>query len=509
MPLTIYNSLSRKKEAFEPIDPAKKRVTIYNCGPTVYDHFHVGNARNFVVMDVIRRYLERSYEVKFVQNLTDIDDKIINRAKEEGVAFNEIRQKYIASYFENAAKLRIRKADAHPCATEFIPQMIGLMKRLEAAGLAYVSDGSLYYRVRKFSEYGRLSGRSVDDLREGARVEVNEKKEDPLDFVLWKAAKPGEPKWPSPWGEGRPGWHIECSTMAMTLLGESIDIHSGGHDLMFPHHENEIAQSEGATGKPFVRFWLHNGFLNIESQKMSKSLGNILKIDQILARYSVPAVRFFLLSAHYRHPLDYSSGALEEATSAVRRINECFDTTAKILADQGYEIGDTDGKEFDQFQERFAQTMDDDFNTPQALASLHDLVTEIFKRLKERAPDYKGIAALLQGGLGLQKFFGLEPERDGGDEERLVNEIRGIYTDVTVEALNKHLDMPKVLDDPQSKDQLIRSLIECRKLARKQKFFDLADLIRKRLAEVGISLEDHPQGTIWKKIESAQTPMSG
>ncbi|MBI1785391.1 cysteine--tRNA ligase, partial [Candidatus Sumerlaeota bacterium] len=415
MAIMIYNSLTRKKETFDPLDPEKRRVTFYNCGPTVYDHFHIGNARTFVMNDIIRRYLGRTYTVTFVQNLTDIDDKIINRANAEHVPFDEIRLKYIQAYFDDAAKLGIHPADQHPKATEFIPQMIDLMKRIEGAGLAYPAEGSLYFRVRKFPEYGKLSGRSVDDLREGARVEVSEEKEDPLDFVLWKAAKPGEPKWPSPWGEGRPGWHLECSTMAMAILGETIDIHAGGHDLMFPHHENEIAQSEGATHKTFARYWLHNGFLNIDHEKMSKSLGNIMKIDQVLERYPVPAVRFFLMSAHYRSPLDYNAEALAEAASAVGRINEGLDTAEKILKLLGRSVERADEAALKAdpaaapYLAKFEEAMDDDFNTPRALAVIHEVVSDLHETLRKKGSDPERLVALVKAGGLLREFFGLVP----------------------------------------------------------------------------------------------------
>ncbi|MFH0793596.1 MAG: cysteine--tRNA ligase, partial [bacterium] len=308
-PLQLYNTFTRKKEEFRPANPPQ--VLMYNCGPTVYDSFHIGNARNFVVVDVLRRYLQyKGYKVKFVQNLTDIDDKIIRRAQESNCSAEEIATKYTNFYFEKAAALGIRNADVHPKATDHVKPIIAMIRRLIEKEKAYERGGNVYFRVRSFDSYGRLSGRNLDDLKEGARVEVDERKDDPLDFALWKAAKPGEPSWESPWGKGRPGWHIECSVMSMTHLGETIDLHCGGQDLIFPHHENERAQSEAVTGKTFVRHWFHNGFLNVNAEKMSKSLGNFFTIEEVLQHYDALTVRFFLLGAHYRHPLDFSDSNL-------------------------------------------------------------------------------------------------------------------------------------------------------------------------------------------------------
>lgn len=480
MTLQIYNTLSRKKESFEPLNPPN--VTIYNCGPTVYDHFHIGNARNFVVMDIIRQYLVyRGYHVRFIQNLTDIDDKIIHRANEEGVLFQDITDRYIPCYFEDAEKLRIHKADYHPRATEHIGDIINLIQRLIDQGLAYESEGSVYYSVRSFKEYGKLSGRSLDDLLEGARVEINESKRDPLDFALWKLAKPAEPSWSSPWGEGRPGWHIECSAMAMKHLGESIDIHSGGTDLTFPHHENEIAQCEGVTHVPFARYWMHNGFLNIDGNKMSKSLGNFRKVDEILEHYPAPVIRYFLLSAHYRHPLDLSEDALQEASAAVRRINDAIETGRKILSFEPShahsEACSGANAEADALRTRFETSMDDDFNTPRALAVLFDVVGLIHEARNTLAQSSNEarirqtcrLIALVELGSELQHFFGLDPDQEGASAD-----------DSTV-------------------DDLMAILIETRRMARAHKLFEAADMIRDRLMALGIVLEDHPQGTIWKR----------
>ena len=480
MAIQIYNTLTRKKEPFEPINPP--HVMIYNCGPTVYDHFHIGNARNFVVMDVVRRYFEYSgYKVKFVQNLTDIDDKIINRANSEGIRFEAITARYIPCYFEDAEKLRIRPADVHPRATEHVGEIIHFIQQLIGKGLAYEVNGSVYFSVKNDPDYGKLSGRKVEDLLEGARVEVSDEKCDAADFALWKTAKPGEPSWESPWGAGRPGWHIECSVMAIKHLGETIDIHAGGTDLIFPHHENEIAQSEGLTGKPFARYWMHNGFLNIEGEKMSKSLGNFKKVDQVLERYSPAAVRFFLLSAHYRHPLDLSAETLDESGAAVRRINDALETGLKILTLEN-QSGKTSPKldEVSDLRASFEAMMDDDFNTPRALAVLFDLVGLIHETRntlmnlqgEARQNQLDRLAALVAFGIEMRDFFSLqtaEPVEAGGE---------GLT------------------------EQLMELLIETRQNARKNKVFAIADRIRDRLGELGIILEDHPQGTIWKRKES-------
>lgn len=474
MSIQIYNTMSRRKETFEPLNPP--HVSIYNCGPTVYDRFHIGNARNFVFMDVVRRWLEyRGHKVRFVQNLTDIDDKIINRARAEELDFRAITGRYTAAYFEDAGRLGVRKADVHPKATEHIADIIALIEKLIERGLAYEAGGSVYYSVKSFSRYGKLSGRKTEDLLEGARVEVSTEKRDAADFALWKAAKPGEPTWESPWGPGRPGWHIECSAMAMAEFGETIDIHAGGMDLTFPHHENEIAQSEGATGKPFARYWMHNGFLNIDSEKMSKSLGNMLRADQILERWPAAAVRHFLLSGHYRSPLDLTETAMEDSASAVKRIQDAIETAEKILRlEKAEEIAITD--ETMALRGRVEAAMDDDFNTPRALAVLFDAVGLIHETRKqvegagdERRQAVDRLAALLSFTREFTQFFGLMASGAGAGDG---------------------------LTEP-----LVQILIDARAAARKKKAFDLSDMIRDRLSDIGILLEDHPQGTIWKRKE--------
>ncbi|MCE5228766.1 cysteine--tRNA ligase [bacterium] len=476
MAIQIYNTMSRRKENFEPLNPPN--VTIYNCGPTVYDRFHIGNARNFIFMDMVRRWLEyRGFTVRFVQNLTDIDDKIINRARAEELDFRAITGRYTAAYFEDAGRLGVRPADVHPKATEHIGDIVKLIQRLIDRGLAYEAGGSVYFSVKSFKPYGKLSGRKTEDLLEGARVEVSAEKRDAADFALWKAAKPGEPKWDSPWGPGRPGWHIECSAMAMVELGETIDIHAGGIDLSFPHHENEIAQSEGATGKPFARYWMHNGFLNIDSEKMSKSLGNFLRADQILERWPAAAVRHFLLSGHYRSPLDLSENAMEDSASAVKRIQDGIETAEKLLELVSGKTTDGETDETRELRERVETAMDDDFNTPRALAVLFDAVGLIHETRKqvegdgeERLAAIGRLSALLAFVREFAEFFGLTASIGASTADKLV-------------------------------EPLMQLLIETRALARKRKAFDVADMIRDRLADIGISLEDHPQGTIWKRKE--------
>lgn len=478
MSLKIYNTATRRKEDFAPQHPPL--VTMYNCGPTVYDYFHVGNARNFVVVDVIRRFLEYAgYRVKFVQNFTDIDDKIIRRAAETGEPWNELAERFIEAYFENADALGIRRADVHPRATEHIPHMLALVEKLVAHGLAYVRRGDVYFRVRAFRDYGSLSGRNLDDLKEGARVEVDEDKEDPLDFALWKAAKPGEPSWPSPWGPGRPGWHIECSAMSMEHLGETLDIHSGGADLIFPHHENECAQSCGVSGKPLARYWLHNGFLTINESKMSKSLGNFFTINEVLAKFPAAAVRYFLLSAHYRHPLDYSDAALEEAQAAIGRIREAVLTAEKILrlVDAGVAPPTAHGVEsVAQFEAAFLEAMNDDFNTQRAAGVIFEAVSALNEKR----------IALAQNG----KDTGLAAEVLG-----LVNLIRRLLSILGLEELI--FEAGEASEDALLCENLLDLLVRTRGRARDLKQFALADFIRDELAQMGIRLQDHPSGTIW------------
>ena len=376
--IRIYNTLTRSKEPFTPL--AGDTVRMYVCGVTVYDRAHVGHARSAVVFDVIRRHLAyRGYQVRFVKNFTDVDDKIIRRANDEGVPASAISARYIEEYRKDMATLGVRPADEEPRATEHVPRMIGLIQRLVAKGIAYEAGGDVFFEVRKFPRYGTLSGKRLPELLAGVRVEVDERKHDPLDFVLWKASKPGEPSWPSPWGPGRPGWHIECSAMAMHYLGESFDIHGGGEDLIFPHHENEIAQSEGATGRPFARFWVHNGLANLGSQKMSKSLGNTLTIHDLAQRHAPDALRLYLLGAHYRHPLDFAEGRIDDAERALERFAVLFETADRLAA-RGASAPGADGgllAALAELRARVETALDDDFNTPRALAALFEMASTL------------------------------------------------------------------------------------------------------------------------------------
>ncbi len=426
--MQIYNSMTRKKEEFKPIHEGK--VGIYACGPTVYNFFHIGNARPFIVFDVLRRYMEyRGYEVTFVQNFTDIDDKMIRRANEEGITVKEVADKYIAEYYTDAKALGIRPATVHPRATEHMQQIIDLIQRLIDKGLAYESRGDVYYRVKAFPRYGCLCGQNLEDLESGARVSVDELKEDPLDFALWKAQKPGEPAWESPWGMGRPGWHIECSAMSTTYLGETFDIHGGGKDLLFPHHENEIAQTSGATGKPYVNYWMHNGFINIDNEKMSKSKGNFFTVRDIAKEFDLEAVRLFMLSAHYRSPINFSRDLIEAAASSLERLYIARDQLTFLkqnAVDQ--EIGEAEAAFVEQCQkseEKFIAAMDDDMNTADALAALFELVREVHKlpqtgvSLKAVELGQKTLAALCDVlGLLMKKDDGIPAEIQAMVDER-------------------------------------------------------------------------------------------
>lgn len=372
--MKIWNTHKREKEQLETLEPGK--VKIYSCGPTVYNYIHIGNARPFIVFDTLRRYLEyRGYDVEFIQNFTDIDDKMIKRANEEGITVKELGERFIREYYVDADGLNIKRATVHPKATEHISEIIGLIQRLEEKGLAYAVDGDVYYNVGGFSDYGKLSGQDMAELELGARIEVGEQKRNPMDFAVWKAQKPGEPAWESPWGMGRPGWHIECSAMSMKYLGEQIDIHCGGQDLTFPHHENEIAQSEGATGKPFVRYWMHNGYININNQKMSKSLGNFFTVREIAGEFDLMVVRLFMLSAHYRSPINFSKELLMQTKSAYQRLTTCEELLERI--------GDTRDPEpelvalVQKHKAAFVDAMEDDLNTADAVGSVFELVREV------------------------------------------------------------------------------------------------------------------------------------
>lgn len=460
--MQVYNTLTNRKEEFVPIEPGK--VKMYVCGPTVYNFFHIGNARPFVVFDTLRRYFKfRGYEVKFVQNFTDVDDKIINRAKEEGITAPEVSEKYIKEYFNDAEALNVLKADVHPKVSEHIPEIIAFVQTLIDKGYAYEADGDVYYSTRKFKDYGKLSGQNIDDLESGARIAIGEVKEDPLDFALWKARKEeSEIAWESPWGMGRPGWHIECSTMAKKHLGDTIDIHGGGQDLTFPHHENEIAQSEACNGVPFAHYWMHNGYINVDGKKMSKSLNNFFTVRDIRENYSGDVIRFFLLSGHYRSPINFSDVLMEQSKQGYERIATAIETleflktngSDEAMADEAAKIAS-----LDKHREKFIEVMDDDLNTADGIAAIFELVSEINLDVKDGASKSFAKEALrrikeLTDVLGL---FGGEDEEEGlGDD--------------------------------------IQALIDERQAARKAKNWARADEIRDQLAAMGITLKDTPQG---------------
>jgi cysteinyl-tRNA synthetase len=449
--LRIYNSLAREKQPLVPIRPGEVRM--YVCGITVYDYCHLGHARMLVVFDMVQRWLRASgLRVTYVRNITDIEDKIIRRAAENGESPEALSERFILAMDEDAAALGVQKPDHEPRATRFVPQMVEIIERLEKKGLAYRAGGDVNYAVRKFPGYGRLSGKSLDELRAGERVEVDRAKQDPLDFVLWKGAKPGEPRWPSPWGEGRPGWHIECSAMSCQLLGEHFDIHGGGQDLQFPHHENEIAQSEGASGATFVNCWMHNGFVRVDEEKMSKSLGNFFLIRDVLKRYDAEVVRFFILRAHYRSPLNHSDQNLDDARQALTRL---------YTALKGFDVAAAPVDWTDAHAKRYREAMEDDFNTPEAVAVLFDLANEVNRTRSENS------ARLLRSLGGTLGLLG----------RRSDSFLQGMA--VTPES--------------------VQNLIDARLAARKAKNYAEADRIRKELEAGGVILEDGPQGTTWRR----------
>ena len=468
--MKIFNSMSRQKEEFVPIQPGK--VSIYACGPTVYNFIHVGNARPIILFDVLRRYFEyRGYDVTFVQNFTDVDDKIIKRANEEGITSQEVAEKYIQEYFTDAQGLGVRPATIHPKATENMQQIIDMVQTLIDKGYAYpVENGDVYYRTLKFKGYGKLSHQPIEDLQSGARIAVGDVKENPLDFALWKAAKPGEPAWDSPWGPGRPGWHIECSAMSNRYLGKTIDIHCGGEDLQFPHHENEIAQSEAANGCEFVHYWMHNGFLNIDNRKMSMSLGNFFTVREAAEAYGYETIRLFMLSAHYRSPLNYSADILHQAQNSLDRLYSAEDHL-KYLVANGAE-GDRNAAEaalvdtFDSYRQRFDEAMDDDFNTANAISVLFELVRAInIATADENQPTKAGAQACLD----------------------MVHE----FTDVLGLLYSRK---------EESLDEKVEQMIADRQAARAAKNWAEADRIRDELKAMGIELKDTKQGVQWKKI---------
>ncbi len=458
--LTIYNTLTREKAPLTPIEAGKVRM--YVCGMTVYDYCHMGHARVLVVFDMVARYLRaRGYDVTYVRNITDIDDKIIKRASENNETINELTTRFIEAMHKDADALGVLRPDIEPRATDHIPQIIKMIENLINNKLAYVaSNKDVFFDVSGFKAYGKLSGKNIDELRAGERVEVQEAKDDPLDFVLWKSAKPGEPSWDSPWGPGRPGWHIECSAMSTHCLGEHFDIHGGGQDLQFPHHENEIAQSEGATGHTFVNVWMHNGFVRINDEKMSKSLNNFFTVREVLNSFLAEEIRFFILSSHYRSPLNYSLENLGEARSALHRLYTAL-----------REVPLSGGAVIDEYVERFNSVMDDDFNTPRAIAVLHDIVGEI-NRHDKKSDKAKSLAATLKALGG----------------------VLGLLQDSPVAYLQRGTGGTDGLDS-----DAIEKLVAERNQARKDRNFQEADRIRGLLKEQGIELEDTPDGTLWRR----------
>lgn len=468
--MKIYNTLTRTKEEFVPIHEGQ--VGIYVCGPTVYDYIHIGNARPMIVFDTLRRYLEyKGYEVNYVSNFTDVDDKIIKRANEEHVSASEISERFIAETKKDMALMNVKEATTHPKATEEIPDMIEMVQALIDKGHAYEVNGTVYFRTRSFKDYGKLSKKNIDDLRSGNRellVTGEDEKEDPLDFVLWKPKKEGEPSWSSPWGDGRPGWHLECSVMSKKYIGDVIDIHAGGEDLIFPHHENEIAQSEAANDTEFARYWMHNAFLKIDNEKMSKSLGNFFTVREISEKYSMQVIRFLMLSAHYRSPLNFSADLIEASKNGLERILTAVSRLTDIKKGMKDETKDAlagDEKEaaLNEFVTRFEAAMDDDLNTADAISVFFELVKYANVNIDESSPEYLVDRAL---------------------------EIIGIFSDILGLKTEKE---EEILDSD------IEALIEERQAARKNKDFKRADEIRDKLAAMGIILEDTREGVKWKK----------
>lgn len=489
MSVILYNTMTRKKEELKPRDPNK--IGIYVCGPTTYNLIHLGNARPMVFFDTVRRYLEyKGFEVFYVQNFTDIDDKIIQKAREKYVQPHELAEKYIEEFFCDASALKVRKADLHPRVSEHIPDILQVIQSLIEKGFAYQAGGNVYYDVSKFKSYGKLSGRSPDEMRAGARVEVDHLKGDPLDFVLWKAAKEGEPSWPSPWGDGRPGWHIECSTMSVKYLGAGFDIHGGGLDLIFPHHENEIAQAEAYLGSTFVNYWLHNGFITVNKEKMSKSLGNFFLVREILKTYPGDLIRFYLLSTHYRHPLDFDEQKLQDSLKGLKRLQNAYHLlkATRQQLEKESEPAVTSASIIPEMEEylkkarqSFQEAMDNDLNTALAISSLFDFCRESNSLLNRNSGRFspEDLPVLRKAEELLKELGGtvlgiLEEEREENQEEVISGKMM-------------------VMDD------LVELVLRIREDARRRKEYAKADLLRQLLVKEGIILQDNPQGTRWQK----------
>lgn len=463
--MLIYNTLTKKKEEFIPINPPN--VTMYVCGPTIYDYFHIGNARSFVMSDIVRRYLEyKGYNVTFAMNITDVDDKLIKKANEENVKVEEVANKYADAFFEDIENLGIKKANIYPKATEHMDEIISLIKSLVEKGIAYNVDGNVFYSVKDFKEYGKLSGKNIDDLVSGARIEINDEKKNPLDFSLWKKAKPDEPYWDSPWGKGRPGWHVECSAMSMKHLGKTIDIHAGGTDLVFPHHENEIAQSEACCTEKFVNYWIHFGFLNLNQEKMSKSLGNFFTARDILKRYSANAVRYFFSQTHFSGPLNFTDDLLVSAEKGLEKIYNLAQRIQKITPSQSSNLVDF---EIERYLFAFESAMDDNFNSPQALASIYDFIRDFNKFLN----------------------------KNDQISDEVINSAKKFLTSTLTDVLGIVIFSERA--EKESKEaELVEVLIELRNKAKLEKNYGLADEIRGKLSEIGIVLEDSKEGTSYK-----------
>lgn len=465
--MKVYNTLTNKKEEFVTLVPGE--VKMYVCGPTVYNFFHIGNARTFVVFDTIRRYLEyRGYKVKFIQNFTDIDDKMIKKANEEGTTVKELGDRFIKEYYKDADNLNIERATKNPRATEFMDEIIKFVSDLIEKGYAYEIDGDVYFSTKKFNDYGKLSGQNLEELQLGSRINVDERKKDPMDFAIWKSEKPGEPAWESPWGMGRPGWHIECSCMAYNLLGETIDIHAGGSDLSFPHHENEIAQSEARTGKQFAKYWLHSAFVNVNNQKMSKSLNNFFTAREILEKYDADVLRMFMLSGHYRTQINFSMELLDSTKAALDRLYNSINNLENLLDEvKNEELRDEEleyKNELQKYKGKYIEKMDDDFNTADAISVIFDLIRDVNTNVT------------IESSKELVKYT--------LDLIRELGKPLGILQESTKASLEEEIE----------------NLIEERQKARKEKNWALADKIRDNLKERGIVLEDTPQGVRWKQI---------
>lgn len=467
MSMKIYNTMTNTKEEFIPLVPGE--VSMYVCGPTVYNFFHIGNARTFVVFDTVRRYFEyRGYKVKFVQNFTDIDDKMIKRANEEAITVEQLGDKFIEEYYKDADALNIERATANPRATAYIDQIISFVKDLIDRGYAYEVDGDVYFSTKKFKEYGKLSGQNIEDLQAGARIDIDKRKHDPMDFAVWKSQKPGEPAWKSPWGMGRPGWHIECSCMVYNLLGDTIDIHAGGADLIFPHHENEIAQSESRTGKPFAKYWMHSAFVNVNNQKMSKSLNNFFTVREVLEKYDPDVIRMFMLSGHYRNQINFNLELLDSTKAALDRVYNSIANLENLLEETSVEnllgIEKNYKNKLNEYRSKYIEKMDDDFNTADAISVIFDLIKDININVNNKS------------------------------SKQLINYCLDII---------RELGAPLGILQKSKKGNIedyIQQLIEQRQQARKDRNWAVADKIRDELKDGGIILEDTPQGVRWKKI---------